>query len=195
MGTFLIISCLNYSSIGTDRTIGKIDFGDIATRTPASKTRIGLGLGVGADFILEVSDNDADWTQVSLVHKSSNVSNVVDFFQTGAQQDFRYLRMRTVVDGGSNSGTIVNVFELYDNDVFGGTASLSFQIKDKNSGNFFTAIPSSEFGTILSGGSVVAQIGDTGDKLYTLPSTQTDCRARFIVSGSLTLGVSIQKVS
>ena len=186
-------SLFNFST--GDKEIGKIDFGSIAVRVPASKTFISLGLGVGADYNLQVSDNNVDWTTVNEVRKSTNASNTQDFTQIGASQSFRYLRMFIDNISGTDSGSNTAVYELYDNNNFGGTASLSFQIRDKNSGNFFTAIPASEFGTVSLGVSVVAQIGDTGDKLFTLPSTQTDFRARLIVSGAITIGVSIQKVS
>ena len=180
---------------GGDREIGKIDFGDIQVRVPTSKTFIGLGLGVGADYNLQVSDNNVDWTTVDEVRRGTNGSNTQDFTQTGASQPFRYLRMFIDNISGTDSGSSTAVYELYDSNLFGGTANLSFEILDKNSGNFFTAISSAEFGTISQGQSSVSQIGDTGDKLFTLPSTQTDFRARLIVTGAITLGISILKVS
>ena len=190
---------LNTRGAGLDiqfeQLLAKIDFGDISLRTPTSKSVIAISLVSGADFHLEVSDDDVNWTDVNVIHKSANVSTETFFTQTAPEQAFRYLRIRTDNHTGSNSQTVAWVLELYDSNKFGGTASLSFEILDKNSGNFFTAISSAEFGTVSLGQSSVSQIGDTGNKLFTLPSTQTDFRARLIVTGAIVLGVSILKVS
>jgi len=83
---------------------------------------------------------------------------------------------------------------------FGGSASVSFEVRNPFTDTWGQLISSSEFGTIGVGRTLITQIGDVtttsvSGKTYALPSTQTDFRARLRVTNALETGVSIQKIS
>lgn len=81
----------------------------------------------------------------------------------------------------------------------GGQADLSFEILGSN-GQWIQLIGSAEFGTVTSGDTVIAQIGDVvsrdgTDKVgFILPSTQTNFRAKLTVVNAIETGVTILKV-
>lgn len=82
----------------------------------------------------------------------------------------------------------------------GGQAELSFEIKSQNDGSWNEYIAASEFGTITAGEKVTKQVGDNDTTsqsglTYTLPSTQTDFRAKLIITNGINTGVSVIKVA
>lgn len=105
------------------------------------------------------------------------------------------------VTPANQSIVINNVTDVFDGNLKGGTASLSFDELDVSSNIFTEFIPASEFGTISEGENIKRQIGDVSNiaqsgKTYFLPSTQTGFRVKLSVTGGgIETSVSIRKIS
>ena len=95
----------------------------------------------------------------------------------------------------------VGILEVYDGNVLGGSAALSFEVLDDNTSQRITLVSSAQLGTVSFGTLISKQIGDVindlaNDKFnIALPSTQTNFRAKLVVTGNLNIRVSILKVS
>ena len=182
----------SFTDTDPEKDIAIIDFGSIDTRIPTAK----IGMSVAGStwtFRLYVSNDGVSWGSAVA---STTIGQTTATIQ-GASQSFRYMKVTVDFDSGSGLAN-ADVYELYDANTFGGTASLSFQVKNDSSGNWVTAITSVQIGTITQGEEVVKIIGNVindvaNDKFnFSLPQTQTDFRARLQISGGgLNIGVTV----
>jgi len=175
---------------------GKVDFGNIASRLAKVKFKQDLGLGTYR-YDFERSDDDSIWTLIATV---TNNTTANQFLDSGVDVSFRYLRISATFVSGSIASTNVGSFELYDSNIIGGTAEVSFEVENAF-GAFLTLIDAASIGSIVQGTNVVKTIGDVindlgNDKFnYSLPSNQTRFRIRLkILNGSITVGVSVEFV-
>jgi len=186
-----------FGSGGETRFYSYVDFGDNLSRIVAAKVE-SSGSFQSITWTLQ-GDNDSSFpspTDVgSVVSSNGNPATV-----TGSAQTFRYYRLKAVSSGGGAGGTQASIYEIYDSNGFGGTASLSFETLNPDTNAWTEFIAASEFGTITDGNSINAQIGDVitksiSGKTYALPSTQTGFRARLVVTGGgMAISVSAQRV-
>lgn len=163
--------------------IAKIDFGSIATRVPAGRVTHVSNPASTYDLKLEVSDDNSIWSVVDTVSSStSGTRNLL-----GTSQAFRYLKITGTYTGGSVASNTFRVNELFDNNLFGGLASISFEVFDGIS--WIEYISASALGTIINMGIATRTIGDVIADIANenfakpLPSTQTDFRIKLIISG------------
>ncbi len=150
-----------------------------------------------------ISDDDIIYNEV-FTQDIKYFGNAIAIVTSDAGlQDYRYaiVSLEDFDDGAGDHrfGNTAAMYEIFDNDLVGGSASLSFQILNIESNQWLTLIPSSEFGTVTQGQDISEQIGDVitksiSGKTYALPSTQTSFRARLIVTGAITISVTAQRV-
>ena len=175
------------------------DYGSSVTKAVAGKVAVVNVLGTSSlTMKIETSPDNSVWT-TRITNAGVSVGDTI--LSSGATQyTFRYLRITSVHNLTSNDRSNVAVYELYDPEFFGGTGSLSFEVKDAQ-GNWVEMISASDIGTISTGASITKQIGDVQTDVSTskfnevLPSTQTDFRAKFVVVGNLSTNVQAIKVS
>ena len=74
----------------------------------------------------------------------------------------------------------------------GGSAQLSFEVKDAN-GNWYTYIDSDEIDAVTHGGKVKVELGETRTG-HILPSTLNSFRAKLEITGAIQTGVTIVRV-
>ena len=174
-----------------------IDFGTVASRIPKCELNIGGVTPTDNTYELAVSDDNGVLDPYVTVD-SQNTINPSDVTLEGAEQSFRYLRFRFIHNSGNS--IIVGIIEMYDAKTLGGNATLSFEVKDANSGQWIEILSGTDIGAITRGGAVSKQIGDVINDVSTnkfnaiLPSTSTDFRAKLTVVGNINTGVSIVKV-
>lgn len=175
-----------------------LDFGDNKARKLSLALKWDYLTGVSsARHRIYSSEDGVIWTLQNDTTKSG--SSPTDENQTVSfDTTCRYLKM--LIDSISGIG-IIFYNEIYDRNEFGGgSAAVSFEIKDIN-GSWIEFIPSSEFGTVSTGTSIVKQLGDVTTKsisgeTYALPSTQTDFRAKLTITiGLFRNGVKILRVA
>ena len=178
-----------------------VDFGFAATRGLAVKYTDHHNAGTRtATTRLFYSNNLVDYVEVgSLAHENTEISE--EFIGTidGGQHFFRYAALNRICNVGGLSGSI---FEIYDSNILGGSASLSFESLDIASGQWIEVIKASEIGTISFGLAVLREVGkdiqtDVPNNMFNhfLPSTQTGFRAKLVVTGKLNTGVSVSRVA
>ena len=181
--------------------IGEIDFGSIASRIPQVKFKKVTNIGASEThtITLEVSNDGIGWTTVDtlvLVHDPP-----VDFEMSDIEQSFRHMRVRAIWTAGSTTSIHFAGYEMFDGKIFGGSLALSFEVFNLADDNFIEYISASAIGTITEGNNLRKIIGDVIDDLgsekfnFPLPSTQTDFRAKIIITGGgLTVGISILRI-
>jgi len=181
--------------------VGVIDFNNLMIRKAAcqyDRTPLNSSIWTMRLYRMDAGNPldqfDPNWV---LVGSRTTTGQIIDV----SDNNVRYLMATFQRTGGPLAGANDSFLsELFDANVFGGTAQIDFEIKDI-AGNFNILIPASEFDLITEGSApVVIQIGDTNnvsktDKVYYLPSTQTDFRAKLTITGTIETGVSIIKVS
>ena len=174
-----------------------VDFGSIANRIPICDLDIEGVTPTNNTYELAVSDDNGVLDPYTTVD-TQTTSNPNDVFLQGTEQSFRYLRFRFIHNSGNSIE--VSIREIYDGKTLGGSATLSFEVKDANSGQWIEILSGADIGAISKGGAVSKQIGDvindeSTDKFNAiLPSTATDFRAKLTVTGNINTGVSIIKV-
>ena len=82
---------------------------------------------------------------------------------------------------GNHTPSPTTFGDVADSSIVGGTARLSFEVKDANN-NWFTLIPSTEVGAVTSGQQTTFEVGEAVSG-HVLPSTQTHFRAKLAVTG------------
>jgi len=182
-----------------------VDFGSIATRTPASKAQVKC-LSINALFTgttkVFVSDDNVTYTEIAsrVDSASSNIDNT--FTLTDVAQSFRYMKHEFVWSRANSTGDITfYLYEMYDSSLLGGTAALSFEVLNADGVTFTEYIASTEYSTTISQDNLVAQIGGDGNisasnQVYSLPSTATKLRAVLkVTGGGLVVGVVLQKIA
>lgn len=133
-----------------------------------------------------------------------DVGAAADFTQNLVGINSRYLKVEfdfvAEVITATRYLVIFGLYEAYNTDDFGGSAALSFEVLNNNNNSWHELISASNLGSITQGQSITKQVGDVINDLATdkfnvvLPSTQTDFRAKLIITGNLNVGVSILKV-
>ena len=200
-------STINYVNFGSygETLFFVADFGSIATRTPTCKARVraaSLSSLFTATTKLYVSDDDVIYTEVAsrVDSTSSGLDNT--FTLSGASQSFRYLKHEIIWSRVGNGGDVtINLYELYDSSVLGGTGKLSFEVLNPSTNTFTEFISDTEYGTSISQDNLVAQIGGDGNisassNVYSLPSTPTGLRAVLnLTGGGLIMAVTVQKIA
>jgi len=192
------------SGLGGDTHYLVYDFGDIDTRIAKAFVQYHAGIsgGIGTSVVtinLYVSTDGITWgSAVATVSQTgTGATTTQDATLTAPSQSLRYVKVeyvwtRTLNVSNANN---VGVYECYDANAIGGTAALSFELKDSE-GDWFEIIASSEFGTVTQGNAVAVQVGDTLTKKYALPSTQSDFRAKLTVTGGgISTGVTTELVA
>lgn len=204
----------------TNRTwVFTIDFGSSRLGNPSTRYAMAVQLGVTTrifqgNFNVEFSTDNINYTPIDDTNNPLVVSIVgqstfafpTTTVDNSVNVNFRFIRFTIVftTDVGTAGGSAFNmqIFEMFDGDALGGTASVSFEELDISDGIFNEFIPASEFGTVTVGNAVKVQVGNVSNlsqsgKTYLLPSTQTGFRAKFNVTstGGITTGVSIRKVA
>lgn len=169
----------------------KVDFLTSVSRLIKAKVGTHVGDFTG-NFFLYGSNDNTIWNLLTSASVGAGVITTLS-----ATASYRYYKITDKVIAGTFRG---DHYEIYDDALFGGTANLSFQALDVSSNQWMEIIASSEFGTIAQGQAVVKEIGDVNTfsisgKTYALPSTQTNFRAKLVTSGSISIGVSITKMS
>lgn len=196
-GDVLTISANQATTGEIDEVI--VDFGSIATRNIKLKLKISINTaGDTVEFKTFISDDGIGFNLVDTRTESAIQIEVDKFFDIGSET-FKFVKFTQQRIAGT--GTPQNaIYELYDSNEIGGTASLSFEVKDVNEGLWSEFIAASEFGTISTGAAIVSQVGDVNTisisgKTYALPSTQTNFRAKYtITNDGFKNGVSMIKV-
>ena len=181
----------------TGATVAEVDFGSIASRVPAGKVeRVQADLGIW-NMKLQTSNDRINWT--TRVTKSTTQARI--FTISGNLTSFRYLRMWAEHKTSTTGNRTFRCWELYDGRLLGGTASLSFEVKEEQTGSWIELISASAIGTVSQGFAIIKTIGDIEDDEpngkfnYVLPSTQTNFRAVLQIAGSKnTSSISILKV-
>ncbi len=82
---------------------------------------------------------------------------------------------------GNHTPVSTTFDDAMDDAIVGGTAAISFEVKDGNN-DWFETIPSSEVGAITEGQKTVFEVGEAVSG-HVLPSTQTHFRAKLTVTG------------
>ena len=93
------------------------------------------------------------------------------------------------------SGThtpIPSTFTVQDLNFVGGSAQLSFEVKDED-GNWYSYIDSDEINAVTHGGRVKVELGETRTG-HILPSTPNSFRAKLEITGAIQTGVSVIRV-
>ena len=170
-----------------------VDFGTIKSRIPAVKFEK-LSQFSDYDLFLEVSNDDVTYITVDSIF---TVGSGIHTMQ-GGLQSFRYMRLRVIY----NSGGVENfkIYEFYDGNNLGGSASISFDVFDETNNVWVEIISGSQIGAITTGGKFTKQLGDlindeSNNKFNViLPSTPTNFRINMNVNGNINTGVSILKV-
>jgi len=188
---------MNYNPTQTKTVRASVDFGSIASRVPASKVGFTPAIDDCNTFFLEVSSDNVNWSQVATWQRCSSPST---FTMIGAEQSFRYMRVQDqgTPQGSWQTANNALIYELYDANTIGGTASISFEVLLDST--WIELVSASALGTITQGLSLSKIIGDVINDVATnkfnlaLPSTQTNFRIKMIVSDHLNIGVSMIKV-
>jgi len=170
-----------------------VDFGDISSRTPKAKFGITSAPG-NDDYELAVSDDNISYNTVDSISSQP----VGTYTLQGAQQSFRYLRLRAI----HINLTIgrFNISEIYNSDEIGGTASLSFEVFDVIINQWIEILNAGSLNSITAGSAISIQIGDVipdvGSSKFNaiLPSTPTNFRAVLTIFPNINTAVSIIKV-
>jgi len=196
------------SGLGGDTHHITYDFGSVASRVPKCfcQSHAGISGGIGTSVVtlnLYVSDDNVIFSLIATdTYVGTGSTTSKDLTLQGSEQSFRYMKLEYVwtrtlnVNNANNCG----VYEGYDGNALGGTASLSFHELDIGNNSFTELIPSTEFGTVTQGQAVKRQIGDVNNvsltgKTYFLPSTQTGFRAVLTVTGGgVSTGVSVRRI-
>jgi len=191
------------SGLGGDTHYLVYDFGDIDTRVAKASIQYHAGIsgGIGTSVLtvnLYVSTDGITWGSIidTVTQTGTGATTTQDTILSAPSQSLRYVKVEYVWTRtlNVNNANNVGVYEVYDNNQIGGTASISFELKDAQN-NWAEIIPSSEFGTVTDGNSIAVQIGDTLTKKYALPSTQTNFRAKLsLTGGGLSTAVSAELV-
>ena len=168
---------------------------------------ITLGTATDVDMIFSIytSPDDITYTlrHTKTFNNPADGSSFDDTFSVNIGESYEYVRLdiqRVNNSGGTISLFSARIFEVYDFERIGGTAALSFEVFNRNNNTWQELISASSIGTITEGQEVTKQIGDVVNDLSSdkfnvvLPSTQTDFRAKLVVTGNLNTGVSILKV-
>lgn len=189
-----------FATTSTPVVAGVVDFGSIAIRKPKGRgKRTTNNTNNHYDWKLYVSNDNIAWTLVATADSGGNGS-VVDL--EGAQQSFRYLRLRLEYRTGDTSNAAGQCGELYDGLQFGGQAQISFEVLDLTTLQWLTLISANDIGAISQGQATTITIGDVINDAankkfnYALPSTQTAFRAKLsITTATIACGVSIIRMS
>ena len=188
---------MNYNPTQTKTVRASVDFGSIASRVPASKVGFTPAIDDCNTFFLEVSNDNVNWSQVATWQRCTSPSTTI---MIGAEQSFRYMRVQDqgTPQGSWQTGNLASIYELYDANTIGGTASISFEVLLDST--WIELISAIDLGTITQGLSLTKTIGDVINDLATnkfniaLPSTQTNFRIKMIVTDHLNIGVSMMRV-
>lgn len=193
LGTFAISASIPIASLPL---LQSFDFGSKTTRNIRCKCRASTGLGALEGF-LEVSDDDISY---SVVDSSIFSSGGPEQTLQSDGDSFRYARFRIEDNSATGTATMI-IYEMYDNNFFGGTAEVSFNVLDTASNTFRELISASDIGSITQGQAKVITIGDVINDLalnkfnFALPSTQTGLQLILTVTnGGINTGVSIIRV-
>lgn len=183
-----------------------VDFGSILVRSPKTKIRNQTQVNTGT--VIQTATLSVSNLQSSgFVDIASQISSgTLDITTTliGLEQSFRYMKIKFSFTKTIDCNNLARstIFEMYDSNELGGTASLSFEELDILNNTFSELISASEFGTVTAGEKIKTQIGDVSNvsisgNTYFLPSTQKGFRAKLTISGDggIETGVSIRKIS
>jgi hypothetical protein len=148
---------------------------------------------------LQYSVNDVDWTNDS---DPVHLSEVIVTIGSGIARNAKYWRIIVTQNGIGGVDPNAEIYEIYNSEDYGGTASISFEILGAD-GNWITYIPASEFGTSISIGSasIAPQVGDVTNlsitgKPYKIPSTQSRFRSNLsVTNGAVNTAIAIQRVT
>ncbi len=184
------------------------DWGSIASRHAKVKFQIQPSHSTTGLMTWSVktftSDDNIVWNLKSTTNGTRTVGTdpVTVVTHDDTLHSFRYQKLEAVfTNTGGSSSLSLAMFEVYDALKVGGTGALSFEILEPSSQQWIELLSASELGTITSGSAIKKQLGDVStdvgsDKFnVALPSTQTDFRAKLIITGNLNIGVSILKVA
>ena len=170
-----------------------VDFGSLRTIKPSARYNLQSTSGT-TKYHLETSVNGIDWT----TRTTQTITTSGDHDITASEESIRYVRVRGEYVSGSNHSFAM--VEVFDGNEFGGTAFISFEVKDAFEG-WAEIISSSDIGAVSEGDPLAIQLGDVVTNValrkinVVLPSTQTDLRVKMIVTGNLSTNVQIIKVS
>lgn len=187
------------------------DFGEALNRT------VGIKMGFNPSVVITSSPTfearvyeSADDVSYSLLH-TETFTPPLGSFSTIQEYDLsltpnsasRYFRIDyivTVAGTGSSGNIKARVYEVYDYNRTTGSASLSFDILEKQTNQWIEYISASDIGAFTEGAAIQKQIGSTieddpvSNKFNRfLPSTQDSFRAKLIVTGNLRTAVTIIK--
>lgn len=180
-----------------------VDFGSLATRLPAFKANYENGNNnPPAPFVqavITVSNDGVTWRSNSNFNDGipQGSGQNVDVTHVGVSDTFRYYK---VVFGSADfSPPQVSVYEMFDANIFGGTAALSFEALEPQTDQWIEVISPSQIGSISQGKQVAIPLGDTMAQTNLnalLASNYAGFRAKLTITiAAIQTAVSIQRLA
>lgn len=139
----------------------KIDWGNIASRKIALKfiQNVTAVANQKSELKIDISPDDVTYTNIFDQILDLATSGTQTFIDT-VSRNVRYVKI-TMIDRSGGIISDYRIYEMFDALLFGGTASLSFESLEPNTGQWIEIISASEIGTISEGQAISKQIGDT----------------------------------
>ena len=195
--------------LGTKREMF-FDFGEPLVREIGIKASFtySLDLSDGITLQIRVFESDDDITYTTLHSEILVIPAGLSSGEFLLDSNFtplptsRYFSIAfRIIEAGSGAVTMsANIYEVYDFHRRTGSASISFELLESETGQWIEYISAADIGAISQGQAVQKQIGSTiEDNPATnkfnrfLPSSQTQLRTKMVVTGNIRTSVSIIK--